>query len=158
MQRPQPAEGDPGQIEIKKGKRQFGGDVEANRESGNAPEYGGDGRKLDRAHVVVGFAINLEQYRFGRAFIIAVDYHEHRGDAGGSKKISMESVGRRIGLGGDHDRQKGERREKQRQAAFAKGHGFLRSERVRHAGIPVFGWFCREGCASQYRDRRPSLL
>ena len=45
VQRPQPAEGRPGQIEIERGKRQLERDDQADRESRDAPEHRGNGRR-----------------------------------------------------------------------------------------------------------------
>ena len=139
VQRAQAAERDPRQIEIEDRKGQFAGDVEADGEAGDAPEHGGDGRELDRAHVVVRLAVDGQRCRLGRAVVVAIDDGEHRRDAGGGEQIGVERVFRRIGLGRDHDRQQRQRREGQRQASLAEGHGFLRSERVRHTAIPLSG-------------------
>ena len=101
VQRPQAAEGDPGQIEIENRKCQLKRDVESDGEAGNAPEHGGDGRELDRPHVVVGLAIDRQRRRRCRALVVAIDDGKHRRDAGGRKEIGVERVFRRVGLGGD---------------------------------------------------------
>ena len=59
VQRPQPAEAGPGQIEVQRGPGQLRGDDEADEKAGNAPEHRHDGGELDRAHIVVRAAVDL---------------------------------------------------------------------------------------------------
>ena len=74
-----------GRSRLSDGKRQLAGDVEPDGEAGDAPEHGGDGRELDRAHVVVGLAVDGQRRLLGRPFVVAIDDGEHRRDAGGGE-------------------------------------------------------------------------
>ena len=54
VQRPQPAEAGPRQVEVERGEGELPGDDVADDEAGNAPDHGGDGGDLDGAvHVFV---------------------------------------------------------------------------------------------------------
>ncbi len=142
VQRPQAAEIDP-LVEIEQRKRQLEGDDDADGEGGDAPEHRRHAGELDRPQIVVGLAVDLERCRRGRAVVIAVDDDEHRGDAAGGEQIGMERVFRRIGLGGDDDRQDRQRDKGKCRASLANGHGLLDSACVRHAEGPFLaseGW------------------
>ncbi len=68
MQRPQPAETGPGQIEIERRPRQLRRDQEPDGKAGDSPEHRHDRGELDRAHIVVGSAIDfLRRQRAGRS-------------------------------------------------------------------------------------------
>ena len=66
VQRPDAPERDPRQIEIEDREGELERRPQADRESGNAPEHGRDGRELDRPHIVVGLAVDGQRRQFGR--------------------------------------------------------------------------------------------
>ena len=155
VQRAQAAERDPGQIEIENRKCQLQRDVETDGEPGDAPEHRRNAGELDRAHIVVGLAID-GQRRFGRPLVIAIDDGEHGRDAGGGKEIGVERIFRRVRFGGDDDRQKRQGCEGKRGASLADRHGFLRSERIRHAVMSVLAG--KSGpVRGTYRPKPPHL-
>jgi len=82
MKRPQAAKRDPRQIEVEERKCQFAGDIKPNGETRETPYNGRDGRELDRAHIVVGLAIDGQRRGLSRTIIIAADYCKHRRDTG----------------------------------------------------------------------------
>ena len=83
MQRPQPAEAGPRQVEIERRPRQLRRDQQPDRKSGDAPEHRHDGGELDRAHIVVGPAVDFLRRQRRRAVEIPVDDRERRRQAGG---------------------------------------------------------------------------
>ena len=132
VQRPHAAERDPRQIEIEHRKGELERGPQADREAGDAPEHRGDGRELDRAHIVVGLAVDGERRQLGRAVEVAIDDREDRRDARGREQIGVEGIFRRVGVRRDHEREERERRERERRAAFAEGHAFSCAGRLRH--------------------------
>ncbi|MHC2621203.1 hypothetical protein ACVIW2_003235 [Bradyrhizobium huanghuaihaiense] len=124
VQRPQPAELNPGQIEVQRRPGQLRGDDETDEEAGDAPEHRHEGAELDRPHVVVGAAVDLRRRQRRRTLEVAVDDDEHRGQARRRAERRMEGERRVERLGrGDHA-EEGGGCEHDSQAAFTDGHGF----------------------------------
>ncbi|MFK4665430.1 hypothetical protein ABIF76_006284 [Bradyrhizobium ottawaense] len=124
VQRPQPAEAGPGQIEIQRGPGQLRGDDEADEEARDAPEHRHEGGELDRPHVVVGAAVDLRRRQRSRPVEVAIDDDEHCGKARCRTERGMEGERRIQRLGrGDHAEEGGDC-EHDSQAAFTDGHGF----------------------------------
>ena len=136
VQRPDAAERDPGQIEIEHRKGELERGPQADREAGDAPEHRGDGRELDRPHIVVGLAVDRQRRQLGRPVVVAIDDRERRGDAGGGEQIGVEGVFRRVGIRRDEDRKQRQRREGERRSALADGHALARDWRMRHLVVP----------------------
>ena len=99
MQRPQPAKGRIGQIEIEHGIGQLRGDDDADQKSGNAPKHRGNRGEFDRAQLVIGFSVDHLRGQFGGALVIAVEDRKDRRNRGRGKQIGMKGIGRCIGLG-----------------------------------------------------------
>ena len=96
VQRPDAAEREPGQIEIEDRKGELERRPQADCEARNAPEDGGDGRKLDRPHIVVGLTVDGERRQFGAAFVVPIEDRKHRRDAASGKQIGMKGVFGRV--------------------------------------------------------------
>ncbi len=96
MQRAQPAEGGPGQIEIQRREGELEGDDDADQEAGDAPHHRGDGGELHWAEIIVRPAVDLERRQRRRAIDIAVQHHEHRDDAGQRREIGVEGIARSV--------------------------------------------------------------
>ena len=136
MQRADAAERKPRQIEIEDRKGELERRPQSDRKAGNAPDHRGDGRELDRAHVVVGLAVDGERRQLGRTVVVAVDDRERGGDACGGKQIGVKRVFGRIGIRRDEEREERQRHERERRSALADGHGLWCDGRKSHVYYP----------------------
>ncbi len=113
MQRPESAEARPRQIEIERRPRQLRRDQKTHRKAGNAPEHRHDGSELDRAHIVVGTAIDFLRRQRRGAVEIPVKDDEDRRETGNRAKRGMKCERRIDGFGRCDDAEKGGHREYQ---------------------------------------------
>ena len=124
VQRPQPAETGPGQIEVQHRPGQLAGNQEPDGEPGDTPEHRHDRTELDRAHIVIGPAIDLQRRQRGRAVEIPVEDEEHRRKTGNRAKRSMKCERGIDGFRRTDHAEKSGYREDHGQATFTDGHGF----------------------------------
>ena len=85
MQRPQPAKAGPWQVEIERRPCELRGDQQPDGEAGDAPKHRHHGRELDRAHIVVGPAVDFLRRQRRGTVEIAVHDRKHRPQAGGTR-------------------------------------------------------------------------
>src|ERR1700722_649184 len=98
MQRAQPAETGPRQVEIERWPGQLARNQESDGESGDAPEYRYCRGEFDRTQMIVGPAVDFLGWQRVRTIIIAVEDGENRPKAGGSTQSGMKCEGRIQGL------------------------------------------------------------
>ena len=124
VQRPQPAEAGPRQVEIERGPGQLRGDQEADGKAGDAPEHRHHGGEFDRTQIVVGPAVDLLRRQRRRTIVIAVHDREGGGEAGGACQRGMKGECRIQRLRRGDKAEKCGRGKDHGQTGFAMRHRF----------------------------------
>ncbi len=132
VDRPQPPEFDPRQIEVQDRKGHFERDIEADAEADDAPEDRCHRCEFDRPEIIIGLAVDDLRHRLGRARIVAIDDREAAGACRRRKKQGMEAVGGLISLAGDEQREEREQEETAGEDHFVRPKRFSLRLGLRH--------------------------
>ncbi len=125
MQRPQSAEAGPWQVEIERGPGELRSDQKPDRKSGDTPEHRHHGGEFDRAHIVIGPAVDFLRRQQCRAGEIPVHNHDDRRQAGGARQEGVKGERRIQRLGRGEQAQKCRYRKDQHQTGLAVCHRFF---------------------------------
>ena len=150
VQGAQPAERDEGKVEVERREGELQRQPQPDRKAGDTPEYGQQGRELDRPHIVVRLSVDHQRHRRVAALEEPVGDGEDCSHACRSEEVGVKRVCGRVSLSGDDDRKNRQRGKGDCRTSFAQGHILCRCLRSRHKSSPasVYAPSARPICCS----------